>query len=461
MKIFINRILNMKKIHVIGFDMDHTLVRYHTQNFESFAYYEAIKKLVSVKKYPEEILNLKFDFNLAIQGLVIDKTYGNLLKVSRFGKVKMASHGSSSLSHSVQKSLYGNKVIDLNEGHIQSLDTSFSISNGVLYSQLVELKKTCPEIPHYDILASDIRDAIDLSHKDGSLKSEVKENIDRYIIRDPDLPELLEFYKSSGKRLIIITNSDYPYTKLLLDYAINPFLKEHKSWDELFEITITLSSKPNFFYHPNHFLKVDPETALMSNISGKVSKGIYQGGWAGKLQEDLGCDEEQILYLGDHIYGDVVALKKTFNWRTALVLHPLEEEIDSIIKGKDVQKQIDELMAEKEKLEKGLSVSEVRSYHQNFSAEQRTEISNNREELDKINEKISSLLVKYRSFFNAQWGEIMRAGQEESRFADQVEKYACIYMTNISDLLENSPRSYFRPTRRVLPHERIEILENK
>jgi type II secretory pathway component PulF len=74
-------------------------------------------------------------------------------------------------------------------------------------------------------------------------------------------------------------------------------------------------------------------------------------------------------------------------------------------------------------------------------------------EVDKVNTVISELLEQHRKFFNPYWGEMMRAGLEESRFADQVEKYACIYMTKVSDLIEYSPRTYFRPNRRVLPHE--------
>ena len=88
MGIYINRTLNMKKIKAIGFDMDYTIVRYKTENFEELTHRETLKKLVADRKYPEEILKLKFDFNRVIQGLVIDKKNGNLLKVSRFGKVK-------------------------------------------------------------------------------------------------------------------------------------------------------------------------------------------------------------------------------------------------------------------------------------------------------------------------------------------------------------------------------------
>jgi hypothetical protein len=41
--------------------------------------------------------------------------------------------------------------------------------------------------------------------------------------------------------------------------------------------------------------------------------------------------------------------------------------------------------------------------------------------------------------------------------ADQVEKYACLYVAKISDLMDYSPRTYFRPNRRVLPHEVEEL----
>jgi len=47
----------------------------------------------------------------------------------------------------------------------------------------------------------------------------------------------------------------------------------------------------------------------------------------------------------------------------------------------------------------------------------------------------------------------MRAGVEPSRLAGQIEKYACIYMAKISDFADCSPRTYFRPKKKMLPHE--------
>lgn len=442
----------MKKIKAIGFDMDYTIVRYNTEAFERFTHQATLKKLVSEKKYPEDILKLEFDFQRVIQGLVIDKKKGNLLKVSRFGKVKSSYHGLTPIDFKEQQKMYGNGVIDLSDIHIQSLDTNFSVSNGVLYSQLVEMKKKGAQFPDFETLADDIKEALDICHSDGTLKNHVRENISEYIIQDPDVVVLLERYKRYGKKLLVITNSDFNYTKLLLDYTINPFLKEHKDWSELFEITITLSSKPRFFTTKTAFLKIDPATGNMTNAEGKITKGIYQGGFAGKLQKDLGLEGDEILYLGDHIYGDVVSIKKTFNWRTALVLDPLKEEIEAIKSSAFIQSEIDKQMTIKESLELMLNDIDIRKneLHEDVSKEELNALFN---DIDKVNSKISELLDQHKKFFNPYWGEMMRAGLEESRFADQVEKYACIYMTKVADLISYSPRTYFRPFRRTLPHE--------
>lgn len=453
MGIFVNRTLNLKKIKAIGFDMDYTIVRYNSEAFEEFSHRETLKKLVTEKAYPEQILELHFDFKRVIQGLVIDKKTGNLLKVSRFGKVKSSYHGLTPLDFKEQQHLYGGGgVIDLSAPHIQSLDTNFSVSNGVLYCQLVELKKFGVELPDFETLASDIREMIDLCHSDGTLKDEVRKDIARFILQDQEVVELFERYKRYGKKLLVITNSDFNYTKLLLDYTINPFLKEHKNWSELFDLVITRASKPRFFTSHNHFLSIDPETGLMSNFDGKIERGIFQGGYAGKLQKDMGLEGDEILYLGDHIYGDVVSIKKTFNWRTALVLEPLALEIEAIKKSASIQEEIAKQMEAKEELENKLNQFELRQHEFNEEISKK-ELAKLFLQLDKINAAISDLLEKHRLYFNPYWGEMMRAGLEESRFADQVEKYACIYMAKVSDLLKYSPRTYFRPLRRMLPHE--------
>ncbi len=460
MTVFINRTINLKKIKAIGLDMDYTIVRYNAEAFEELTHKEVLNKLVEIKNYPKEIKDLKFDFERSIQGLVIDKKRGHLLKISRYGKVKEAYHGLNPLDFKTQQDIYSNRIIDLALHQFQSLDTSFSISNGVLYSQLVQMKADGHNIPDYYNLADDIKEVLDICHADGTIKDQVRDDLPRFIVKDKDVVKLLERYKDYGKKVMVITNSDFEYTKLLLDYAINPFLENHKDWSELFDITITLARKPSFFTHEASFLKIDIETGLMSNHFGKIENGIYQGGSAGKLQKDLGLDGDEILYLGDHIYGDVVSIKKTFNWRTALILEPLIEEIDSIRKSSVVQKKIDSLMNDKQDLEYKINDIEMKKFEARKAKDSSDQIKSYKDSLNKvyahierINTEISDLITEYRSHFNPYWGELMRAGQEESRMADQVEKYACIYMTKVSDLVAHSPRTYFRPEKRVLPHE--------
>mgnify|MGYP005637166155 CR=1 FL=1 len=452
MSVFVNRILNMKKIKAIGFDMDYTLVRYQTEKSEEFTFHQIKQKLVSVKGYPEEVLKLPFDFQRSIQGLIIDKKRGNLLKVSRFGKVKQSVHGITPLRHGEQHDVYRNCWIDLNDPNFHSLDPAFSISHGVAFGELVALKDKGYNLPHYPQIAEDIKACIDLCHRDGSFKNEILHNIEKYIIQDPGMVEVLENFKRFGKKLLIITNSDYSYSKLLLDYAINPFLKEHGHWSEVFELVITLSQKPGFFTRHNGFLRIDPLNGTMTNHHGKLRAGIYQGGSADYLQEDLALEGDEILYLGDHIYGDVVAIKKTCNWRTALVIDPLEPEIRGLNETSEKRSKIEELMLEKRVYELRLDDLDLPKGREQ-SVETRAEVQKLFSEMDKINQQISELIKETTSSFNPYWGEMMRAGVEESRLSDQVEKYACLYMARVSDFTAHHPRTYFRPVRRTLPHE--------
>src|SRR5690606_37938413 len=118
---------------------------------------------------------------------------------------------------------------------------------------------------------------------DGSLKQHICSDLENYVIREPNVVNGLRRCIRHGKKIFILTNSDYHYTNLLLSYAINPFLGEGETWPDLFEYVITLSNKPRFFYDNFKFLRVDPETGTMTNTIGSISPGIYQGGCARKF----------------------------------------------------------------------------------------------------------------------------------------------------------------------------------
>lgn len=455
MGIYVNRTLNMKQIAAIGFDMDYTLVRYNSAAFEEMTYKEIKKKLIELKKYPELISTLKFKFNLAMRGLVIDKPLGNVLKLSTYSKVKHAYHGLSEVDYKTQQKIYQGLTIDLNDSDRFSIvDTAFSVAYCVLFMQIIEIKDKNPALglPDYKTIEKDLIEALDVSHRDGTLKNEVKQNVKNYILQDAVAVRALEKFKKHGKKLWVITNSDFEYSKLLLDYAINPFLKDHKHWSELFNLVITLASKPKFFTDKLPLLQVDSATGLMRNHHGPIMDGIYQGGCAEIIQKHAGLSGEQILYLGDHIYGDVLSIKKTCNWRTALVIEELIEECDALKKTETITREITKLMGEKLVIEKKIDSLFDREIEKGQRPEKQ-KLQIHFKKVESIDKRLTKLIKGHTKCFNPHWGETMRAGLEPSRLAGQIEKYACIYMTKIADFNDHSPRTYFRPRKKMLPHE--------
>jgi DNA repair exonuclease SbcCD ATPase subunit len=56
--------------------------------------------------------------------------------------------------------------------------------------------------------------------------------------------------------------------------------------------------------------------------------------------------------------------------------------------------------------------------------------------------------------FNPHWGPLFREGYEISKFGEQVEAYACVYTSRVSNFRFYSPMQYFRGPRDRMPHER-------
>lgn len=452
-KVFVNRTLNMKKIKCLGFDMDHTLVRYDSKAFETLAYNNLLGKLVNERGYPDKILDLKFDFNSVIRGLVIDSQRGNLLKVSRHGAIRVSKHGTQRIDYKQQQKEYRGTFVDLGNPQYSAIDTAFSLSVACLFGQLIDLKDSLPkyDMPSYPQILSDVIEAMDMAHRDDSIKSIVRKNLSDYIIAEPVVSEGLERAKKHGKTLFIVTNSDYHYSKALLDYAINPYLKEHKSWMDLFDYVITGSRKPRFFVDNQNFLKVNPKDGTMINYDAKLEPGIYQGGSVKLLEQALGVHGDEVLYVGDHIYGDIVRLKKDSQWRTALVIEELTEEVDSLQKANPLQLEIQEYMKQKSPLE--LEITRLSSEEIEQGVNHSKTLKKLLDDVAAIDQKIGALIVKIQAIFNPHWGQVMRAGMEESYFAYQVGRFADIYTPTLADFFEMSPRMYYRAARRPLPHE--------
>ncbi|MCX7117467.1 MAG: HAD-IG family 5'-nucleotidase [Legionellales bacterium] len=452
--VFVNRILNMKKIKTIGLDMDHTLIRYKTKNFEALVFQLIIQDLIHYKQYPEEIKSFKFNITDAIRGLVVDSQNGNILKLSRFGAIRESTHGTTKIDFSAQQQFYRSIYVDLSDPNYMAIDTSFSIAFCVLYAQLVDLKdKTTNNLPNYSSIARDVLSSVDKVHADGSLKQAICQNLDHFVIREPKVVEGIKRYIRHGKSFFILTNSEYDHSTRLLDYALGPFLEEGECWQDLFKYTITLANKPRFFYDKLRFLNIDPLHNCMTNIRGPIKPGIYQGGNARQYADDLGLNGDEILYIGDHIYGDILRLKKDCNWRTALVVEELGDEIIAQKRALPIEHEIESAMDIKKSLEEESLILFTRLSEEGKSSSNDPHVTVIQSQISDIDHQIAHLLKEQHEFFNTKWDRIFRAGAEESFFAYQVDRYACIYMEKLTDLLEHSPLTYFRAKRRALAHD--------
>eukprot|EP01025_Chloroclados_australasicus_P054783 TRINITY_DN6530_c0_g1_i3.p1 TRINITY_DN6530_c0_g1~~TRINITY_DN6530_c0_g1_i3.p1 ORF type:complete len:455 (+),score=17.78 TRINITY_DN6530_c0_g1_i3:109-1365(+) len=264
-KVFCNRSLNMNSIQAIGFDMDYTLAQYKPETFETLAYYSTVEKLVKEFGYPEELTQFRFDWRYMTRGLTIDKKRGNILKIDRHKYVKLAYHGFAPLTKDERMVLYCQSEVreSFEEPDFCMIDTLFSLAEAYLFMQLVELKDSSPkqqllQSKSYMDMYRDARAAVDLCHRDGTLKREVAENPSKYIYEDPQLAELLTMLRDSGRSLFLATNSLWDYTNVVMNYLITETKGSARSdqWLEYFDVVVTGCNKPAFFTQKKSLFQV-------------------------------------------------------------------------------------------------------------------------------------------------------------------------------------------------------------
>ncbi len=472
-KIFVNRSLNMANIKTIGFDMDHTLITYNRENFEALAFRETLKKFIAAG-YPEELLNLKFDPNFLIRGLLVDIDRGNLLKVDCHKYVKIAYHGHMRLEKDARHKLYNSQSFKASD--FLSVDTFFALSEVQLFTEIVTYMDKHPGklAKTYREVYQDLRRFIDLSHADGSIKSVVLANPERFIFKDKYLtPTLLQLLES-GKSLFLLTNSAWEYTSALMQYAYDQPIDDFSDWRAFFDYVLVGSGKPGFFTGSQPFYEVMPENGLLKLHSGPLEHlKVYHGGNANLFQKLTSYRGDEILFVGDHIYGDIMRSKDSVNWRTMLILEELTPELSRLDSLKENLETIKQKLSDREGLDQEIQIlrSKTALNTRMIERAQKALESKKVQHLQRENEKIlvkveekqavlkeldreiRQLVDDRHAAVHPQWGELMKSGLERSRFADQVAEYACIYTSSVTNLRFYSPFKRFSSTHDILPHD--------
>jgi 5'-nucleotidase len=462
-RLFCNRTLNLRSIQAIGYDMDYTLVHYDAHRWEETAY-KAIQDRFMADGWP--IADSRFDPNLICRGLVIDMEKGNLVKANRFGFIKRAIHGTRLLDFERLRAEYSRTIVDLNERRWLFLNTLFSLSEGCLYAQLVDVLDSgrAPERMSYTDLYRKVRRTLDEAHAVGTLKAQILADPERFVELDPEVALTLLDQKQSGKKMLLITNSEWQYTAPMMQFAFDRYLPDGMKWRDLFDYTIVSAKKPDFFTLDTPFFEVvDEQRGLLKPEVRELRQGgVYFGGSAKALERQLGISGDQILYVGDHMFGDVKVTKSVLRWRTALVLRELEEEIAANAGFAEHEQQLKRLMEQKEECEAELCG--VRLKLQRFvkgygpkAGETLEGLEGRANELrvtlEKLDEKIAPIAQSSTALSHPLWGPLMRTGSDKSHLAFQVERYADVYTSKVSNFLAATPFVYLRSARGSLPHD--------
>lgn len=86
------------------------------------------------------------------------------------------------------------------------------------------------------------------THKSRSyvLQEEIVSDPARYVELDPELATAVLDIRRSGKRALLITNSDWHYTRKLMSFAYDRYLPGDMTWRDLFDM-VSLDNAVNIF----------------------------------------------------------------------------------------------------------------------------------------------------------------------------------------------------------------------
>jgi len=462
--IFCNRTLNLRAVRAIGYDMDYTLIHYNVAAWERRAYAYLKQKLIDLG-WP--VAALEFDPDLVVRGLVLDTATGNVVKPNRFGYVNRAYHGTHELEFQTQRATYARAIVDLTDPRYVFLNTLFDLSKGCMYAQLVDLldRRELPEVMGYADLYEKVRRHIDEAHMEGLLKAEIIAAPESFIELDEKTPLALLDQKHAGKKLLLITNSEWAYTQAMMAYAFDRFLPKKMTWRALFDVVIVEARKPGFFAHKNALFEVvDEGRGLLAPATALRYGTAFLGGSATSVEALLELSGDQILYVGDHLFSDVHQTKSLLRWRTALIVRELEDEIAAARRFAPDGRVLTERMVHKTALEAELCASRLELQRlrdrygpkpERSQAMIEARVAELRAELLTLDESIAPLAVAAGQQQSERWGLVMRAGNDKSLFARQVERHADVYMARVSDFLRETPFAFLRSVPGSLPHDGV------
>eukprot|EP00096_Caligus_rogercresseyi_P004669 TRINITY_DN1905_c0_g1_i3.p1 TRINITY_DN1905_c0_g1~~TRINITY_DN1905_c0_g1_i3.p1 ORF type:complete len:545 (-),score=152.36 TRINITY_DN1905_c0_g1_i3:1297-2931(-) len=447
-RVFVNKSLHLEKIKFYGFDMDYTLAEYKSPEYEVLGFEELKARLVE-QGYPEAILKFEYDPDFPSRGLWFDTLLGNFLKVDAYGNILVCVHGFRFLKSQEIREKYPNGWIQLDDNRIYVLNTLFNLPETYMLACIVDYFTNskdyiasdqgfkCGEVfMSFKSVFQDVRRSVDYVHCRGSMKKKTIANVDKYVNKDPRLPMLMERIRESGAKTFLLTNSEWWYTDALMKYLFD--FPDVGEWRTYFHYVVVDGQKPLFFEEGTSLRKVQVETGKLElgHHTGDLKEGaVYSGGSCDVMSKLIGAKGKDVLYVGDHIFGDVLKSKKLRGWRTFLIVPELDHELHVWTDKRQLFDKLANLDAQ---------LADI-YLDMDSSATLKPDISQIRSSMQDV---IHEMDMSYGLL-----GSLFRSGSRQTFFSSQLTRYADIYASSVLNLFYY-PFSYiFRAPPMLMPHE--------
>ena len=220
-------------------------------------------------------------------------------------------------------------------------------------------------------------------------------------------------------------------------------------WTEYFDVILVAGNKPGFLVDdrgalplfrvdtstvPENLINVEIIPQQPQHVETFLREGkIFQGGNAQFLHKLLSLTSgDRLLYVGDHVYSDVLRSKRTLGWRTCLIIPELTNEIMVHKKQRQPRSKLLDMRLQQFDMERELD--QLVSADNEVVDLENTSKSDVMNEVNVLRKKIKDKLYRYNKNYHPRWGPLFKAGFQDSRFAKQICDYACLYTSRASNL---------------------------
>src|SRR3989338_3536841 len=318
----------------IGFDLDHTLVRYHIRACHELIYELLVTYLTERLHYDAGLFQTRpMALAFAVKGTIIDSIHGNVVLLDRHCRVSRAYHGwgKPPLSAEALAQLYPDPVPFTGTvcDRFFVLSTYFITTWAQLYGILVDdmdarCERACqaPAEDDYAGLLDPLKEATGFHLRrwdEGGYFPAIAAHPEKYL--RPNLLKGWILALRRHSRVFVCTNSLPEYTELLLRWSFGD------DWDTVFDLVLTHAQKPE-------------RTVLTDLRTTQIEYGrFFSGGCAAHLIANLKRLDDvpahtpiKVLYAGDHIESDcLVPLEISGHsvWKTIAIVEEMEDlELD-------------------------------------------------------------------------------------------------------------------------------------